>query len=415
MEAAGFVPPQLRETPAQQQLHDDYHSAICDCCDFPILGVRYKCLNCPDFDICASCEQDGQHAAHPAAHLFLVLPRPLPEEHAAAWKQLFPLPLCVDEVGTGTVHRGVFCTQCKAPVVGARYVCVNCPQMFSLCEGCFSGRVPIDKHANGRNHVMLKIPFAPSPSFPMEESDSSGEGQWEERGMHVDASLFQTPDGAAAGACSPRRGVLVKSPLEGDVRVPLLPVVYCGGAAVNPLSRSAERREQLAAEEEAQRKRRAPGEAVRAAVHIREMMLCDVDESVMPIENESFSLPFERAYFANILARGNYFAWVAEIDGVVVGYIALKIRRGWTDIHSLAVSSRARGCGVGRQLMERALSLAEVYETNVRLHVSVWNVNALSLYKSLGFVAAKWLFDYYQRDEEDAIEMYILRGSAKRQ
>jgi ribosomal protein S18 acetylase RimI-like enzyme len=403
MEAAGFVPPQMRETPAQQQLHDDYHHAICDCCDFPILGVRFKCLNCPDFDICASCEQDGQHSAHPPAHLFLVLPRPVPEALAAAWKHHFPAPLCVDEVGTGTVHRGAFCTQCKAPVVGARFVCVNCPSMFCLCEGCFSGRAPIDKHVNGRNHVMLKIPFAPSPYVPMEESNSSGEYQC---GMHVDASLFQTPDGMS-GALSPDRGALVKSPLEGDVRVPLLPVVYAGDAAVNPLSRSAERREQLAEAEVGQRKRRATGEA--APVHIREMTFADVDDSVLAIETESFSQPFEREYFVNILERGHYFAWVAEVNGAVVGYIALRIRRGWTDIQSLAVSSKARGCGVGRQLMERALSLADAYETNVRLHVSVWNVCALALYKSLGFVAAKWLFDYYQRDEEDAIEMYIER------
>ena len=25
------------------------HEAICDHCDFPIFGVRFKCLNCPDY------------------------------------------------------------------------------------------------------------------------------------------------------------------------------------------------------------------------------------------------------------------------------------------------------------------------------------------------------------------------------
>jgi hypothetical protein len=29
------------------------HNAICDCCDFPITSVRYKCLNCPDYDLCS--------------------------------------------------------------------------------------------------------------------------------------------------------------------------------------------------------------------------------------------------------------------------------------------------------------------------------------------------------------------------
>ncbi len=404
MEAFGFVPPQMDQTPASKELHDDYHGAICDVCDFPILGVRFKCLNCADFDICAACEQEGLHAGHPDTHLFVVLPRPVPKE-AEDWKALFPLPLCVDEAGKGTVHRGVFCTQCKAPVVGSRYVCTNCPDMFCLCDGCFSGRLPVDKHANGRNHVMVKIPFAPSPVSPEIDSSSSGEYQY---GIAVDASLYKTPDCLLPNSlCLQHPGILVKSPLECDVRVPLLPVVYTGEAAVNPLSRSAERRE--LAESGIHRAAKLARKRQPKGVEIREMTMEDVDESVMQIENESFACPFQRNYFVDMLARGNYFAWVATVDGAVVGYVALKCRKNWTEIQSLAVTGKARGLGVGRSLMERALSLAEAYETSVRLHVSVWNVAAMQLYKSLGFVSAKWLFDYYSREEEDAIEMYIQR------
>ncbi len=93
----------------------------------------------------------------------------------------------------------------------------------------------------------------------------------------------------------------------------------------------------------------------------------------------------------------------------IIGYITLRIRKNWTEVTSLAVSSSARGYGIGRQLMERMMDLANAYETNIKLHVSVFNNAAMALYKSLGFVPSKWILDYYQREEEDAIEMYIVR------
>lgn len=31
------------------------HNATCDMCDNRCMGVRYKCLNCPDYDLCKNC------------------------------------------------------------------------------------------------------------------------------------------------------------------------------------------------------------------------------------------------------------------------------------------------------------------------------------------------------------------------
>jgi len=36
----------------------------CDGCDKPVVGFRYKCLECPDYDLCGSCETKGRHSDH---------------------------------------------------------------------------------------------------------------------------------------------------------------------------------------------------------------------------------------------------------------------------------------------------------------------------------------------------------------
>ena len=42
----------------------DQQNAICDGCDQPIFGLRYKCLVCPDYDLCEECETKALHSEH---------------------------------------------------------------------------------------------------------------------------------------------------------------------------------------------------------------------------------------------------------------------------------------------------------------------------------------------------------------
>lgn len=37
---------------------------ICDECNQVVCGLRFKCLVCPDYDLCADCEGKGKHAEH---------------------------------------------------------------------------------------------------------------------------------------------------------------------------------------------------------------------------------------------------------------------------------------------------------------------------------------------------------------
>jgi len=48
---------------------------VCDGCDGPVVGIRYKCVQCPDYDLCMSCENSGKHPDH--RMIRLVKPRPV--------------------------------------------------------------------------------------------------------------------------------------------------------------------------------------------------------------------------------------------------------------------------------------------------------------------------------------------------
>ena len=63
-----------------------HHGVACACCGLcPVVGVRYKCMNCESVDLCSACEEacahDGAHR-HP---LFLKIRRPLRVMHEANW------------------------------------------------------------------------------------------------------------------------------------------------------------------------------------------------------------------------------------------------------------------------------------------------------------------------------------------
>lgn len=56
-----------------------YHhqGILCDNCNNPIVGVRYKCGSCSDYDLCEFCE--SQEGIHQEDHLFVKIRRPHPK------------------------------------------------------------------------------------------------------------------------------------------------------------------------------------------------------------------------------------------------------------------------------------------------------------------------------------------------
>jgi len=52
-------------------LHNKPHSAQCDACKARIVGIRYKCSNCENYDLCENCEAlNPIHSFHNPDHVF---------------------------------------------------------------------------------------------------------------------------------------------------------------------------------------------------------------------------------------------------------------------------------------------------------------------------------------------------------
>jgi sequestosome 1 len=51
----------VQETPVGAEIHP---GVVCDACEGPVVGHRYKCLKCPDYDLCGKCEAKGFHPGH---------------------------------------------------------------------------------------------------------------------------------------------------------------------------------------------------------------------------------------------------------------------------------------------------------------------------------------------------------------
>ena len=50
------------QIPVDQRVHE---RITCDNCQVsPIVGIRYKCAESPDFDLCVKCEEAGSHSHH---------------------------------------------------------------------------------------------------------------------------------------------------------------------------------------------------------------------------------------------------------------------------------------------------------------------------------------------------------------
>ncbi|OJJ43374.1 hypothetical protein ASPZODRAFT_136220 [Penicilliopsis zonata CBS 506.65] len=116
------------------------HAAICDGCDKRIIGVRHKCLACPDWDYCAECvlTASESHPLHRFVPIYDAIAEPAHHHE---------------------VHYGVFCDGplCKSKpsagyITGVRYKCAVCNDT-DFCASCEA--LPTNTH--NRTHPLIKF------------------------------------------------------------------------------------------------------------------------------------------------------------------------------------------------------------------------------------------------------------------
>jgi len=102
-----------------------YNANFCNYCNDPLTGVGFKCNQCYDFDMCNKCRKKGKHKYHKLEAFYSTFNKDL--IHA---------------------HKDIFCNMCTKPVIGIRFKCKVCKD-FNLCIRCETLR--------SHKHPLLKI------------------------------------------------------------------------------------------------------------------------------------------------------------------------------------------------------------------------------------------------------------------
>ncbi|MEW9503263.1 ribosomal protein S18-alanine N-acetyltransferase [Jeotgalibacillus marinus] len=143
-------------------------------------------------------------------------------------------------------------------------------------------------------------------------------------------------------------------------------------------------------------------------IRFRWMTIEDID-SVMAVEEESFTVPWRREAFENELMINQFAKYLLlEVEGEVVGYCGLWLIMDEAHITNVAVVPRLRGHKLGEALMKKVVKLAiETGAKTMTLEVRVSNHIAQSLYRKLGFSDGGIRKNYYSDNQEDALVMWV--------
>jgi [ribosomal protein S18]-alanine N-acetyltransferase len=147
---------------------------------------------------------------------------------------------------------------------------------------------------------------------------------------------------------------------------------------------------------------------LQASISIRPAESRDVD-AVAAIERESFTLPWSRRSFVDLVrSHQGVFLVATDPGGAVVGYAVLLVAGSESELTNVAVATVARGRGIGRLLLDAIVLRAQQRRaSSMFLEVRESNLAAQALYASKGFRAVARRRRYYSQPVEDALVLRL--------
>lgn len=130
-------------------------------------------------------------------------------------------------------------------------------------------------------------------------------------------------------------------------------------------------------------------------------------ESILEMENLSFSIPWTGKMFLDELSNDKAFYFIALTNNRVIGYAGLWAVLDEGQITNIAVHPDYRKQGIGKCLMNKLVDIC--YGKGVialTLEVRKGNLPAIMLYEGLGFVVEGIRKAYYADNGEDALIMW---------
>ncbi|WWC73241.1 uncharacterized protein I206_107207 [Kwoniella pini CBS 10737] len=175
----------------------------CTICRNPLFKYRYKCVSCPNFNLCRTCHHKVEEI-HPA-HAFLSLPDivdphvatprlALNEQRPPNRPHLIPVPMR---------HPGAFCHNCLQDIVGPRFHCAVCA--VDLCIQCEAVVSDFNGTSHTADHIMMKIPV-PISSHEVDAVSRRARDRWfrQDRTMAVNQpDPFRDDAGGSSRSSSP--------------------------------------------------------------------------------------------------------------------------------------------------------------------------------------------------------------------
>jgi [ribosomal protein S18]-alanine N-acetyltransferase len=142
-----------------------------------------------------------------------------------------------------------------------------------------------------------------------------------------------------------------------------------------------------------------------------ERMQADDVAEVLAIEQSVFPHPWSRGNFLDSLASG-YEAWVVrDAAQNMLGYVLLMMILDEAHLLNIALRADAQGQGMGRLLMDKAMSIARGKNAlSLFLEVRPSNSRALATYQRYGFDRVGLRKNYYpaaNNGREDAVVMRL--------